>query len=113
MEYTDHKGNKFPSLSAMGRAWGIPSSTLQNRIVTRKLPIEIALTMTPEDAKKQKHGCTDHLGNEYPSKVEMCEKYGITTKQYFGRIRLGWSVEKALTTPADYVPLYHQRLCDP
>jgi hypothetical protein len=32
----------------------------------------------------------------------MCEHWHIDPAVYFGRIRLGWSVEKSLTTPIDY-----------
>lgn len=42
----------------------------------------------------------DHLGNTFLNEYEMCEKYGIGWSTYRQRIGpLGWSLEKALTTP--------------
>jgi hypothetical protein len=43
--------------------------------------------------------CTDHLGNEYPSITAMCKAYNIPTQTYGMRIKQGWSVKDALTTP--------------
>ena len=42
---------------------------------------------------------TDHLGNEYKTKSEMAEAYGIDIKLLYYRLKTGWSLEKALTTP--------------
>ncbi len=42
---------------------------------------------------------TDHLGNEYKTKSEMAEAYGLDLKLLYYRIKSGWSLEKALTTP--------------
>ena len=42
---------------------------------------------------------TDHLGNVYKSKVEMCKHYGISVSVYDHRTDKGWSQERALTTP--------------
>lgn len=43
--------------------------------------------------------CYDHLGNEFSSKGEMCNHYGIKYTNFSSRISLGWSLEKALTEP--------------
>lgn len=44
----------------------------------------------------------DHLGNEYASVQKMCNEYPVKTSySYNNRIKMGWSVEKALTTPVD------------
>lgn len=42
----------------------------------------------------------DHLGNEFSSMKQMCRHYGVSYSLYANRIRLGWTVERALTTPA-------------
>lgn len=39
---------------------------------------------------------TDHLGNVYRSKSEMCAEYGKNLPEYAGRIRSGWTKEQAL-----------------
>lgn len=41
---------------------------------------------------------TDHLGNKFTSQFEMCAFYGITAPTFLGRLKLNWSIEKALTT---------------
>lgn len=110
--YTDHEGNTFQSLSAMADYWGIPSSTLQRRIVTAKMPIKKALTMTHEDARCEAFKCKDHLENEFPSQMKMCEHYGIDKQVYFGRLKMGWSLEKALTTPLDFQPKNSKAVTD-
>ena len=45
---------------------------------------------------------TDHKGIVYPSQKAMCEAYGIISDTYsLRRKKMGWSLEKALTTPVD------------
>lgn len=44
----------------------------------------------------------DHLGKEYRSLRAMLKVYGIGRTNYTTRIRNGWSIEKALTTPSEY-----------
>lgn len=56
--------------------------------------------------------CTDHLGNKYPNIHTMCEHYNTTEKVYWGRIRTGWSVEKALTTPLQKQPKNSKPITD-
>lgn len=41
----------------------------------------------------------DHRGQVFNSIKEMAEAYGINTASYYSRIRRGWTVELALTTP--------------
>ncbi len=42
---------------------------------------------------------TDHLGKTYKSKSEMAKAYGLDLKLLYYRLKSGWSLEKALTTP--------------
>lgn len=97
--YTDHLGQTFPSLSAMAKHWGKSTSTLERRLHTMHLTVEQALTYTAEDCKQIRRQCQDHLGNTFASKRAMCEHYQIPSSIYFSRIRLGWSVQDALTIP--------------
>lgn len=46
---------------------------------------------------------TDHLGNVYSSKTEMCKKYGIELNTYSWRIASGWNLKDALTKPVRIV----------
>ena len=51
--------------------------------------------------KDDKYSTTDHLGNVYASVSEMCRCYDIPGSTYNNRLRYGWTVEQALTTPRD------------
>lgn len=39
----------------------------------------------------------DHLGNEYTSVDDMCDYYKVSKDKFLARIKLGWSLDKALT----------------
>ena len=41
----------------------------------------------------------DHLGNVYKSKKQMCDAYGVTYGTFRSRMYVGWTLERALTTP--------------
>lgn len=97
--FTDHKGNTFKSFGAMCRHWGIPDSTVQNRLYKLGYDIERALTEPTKTQHTIGKTCHDHLGNIYESKATMCCKYGIPRNVFHRRIKEGWSLEKALTTP--------------
>lgn len=43
--------------------------------------------------------CEDHTGREFASVSKMCRFWGISEQLYSSRLKAGWSVEKALTTP--------------
>lgn len=43
--------------------------------------------------------CKDHTGREFVSVSKMCLFWGISQQLYSSRLKAGWSVEKALTTP--------------
>ena len=96
---TDHKGIEYQSISEMCRTYGIRNQTYRERIKLG-FTVEQALT-TPVNSQVSFKNiiCQDHLGNTYRSLNEMCRHYNVTRYQYQSRIKLGWSVEKALTTP--------------
>jgi len=43
---------------------------------------------------------TDHLGNEFKHRTEMCETYNISRPIYLRRLAIGWTQEEALMTPS-------------
>jgi len=43
--------------------------------------------------------CTDHAGEEFRSRTEMCRYWHIDRKLFEYRISRGWSLEDALTRP--------------
>lgn len=61
----------------------------------RGMSIEEAL----EDYAK-KNFVTDHKGNVFRNNKEMYLKYGLSPTAVRKRLKMGWSLEKALTTPA-------------
>ncbi len=42
--------------------------------------------------------CTDHLGNVYKCKADMCKAYGIKLELFRKRINQGWTLKDALST---------------
>ena len=91
---TDHKGKKYPSQSAMARAYGIQDSTLRIRL-RYGWSLEKALTAPVGSS----HWIQDHEGKIFPSAVDMAEAHGVPYITYRTRIENGWSIERALTTP--------------
>ncbi len=94
----DHEGNLFPSITTLLEFYNIPQSTYYkykkdgvplNEILERRASLTYGLCKP----------CKDHLGNEYGSISEMCEKYGITQQLYSNRRNLGWSIKDILTKP--------------
>ena len=96
----DHKGNKYKSLTAMCRAYNISMTAFKYRHDTRKWSLEKTLE-TPLINTRMAYAapCVDHLGNKFPSKRDMCDYWRIPRALFYNRMRAGWSVEKALTTP--------------
>lgn len=41
-----------------------------------------------------RHIITDHMGNTFSSKKELCEAYGINYNTYISRERYGWPQKK-------------------
>lgn len=94
----DHLGNRYPSMSAMARAYGLKVSVLVSRLEAG-LDIEKALTtpvgtVNPTASKP----CVDHLGNKFSSEKKMCEFWHISYCTYRKRIKSRWSLKDALTT---------------
>lgn len=92
----DHLGNHYDSLKEMCQYYNINPSVFNKRL-NRKWTIEKALT-TPTNKKNGKPKIvTDHKGNHYNSIKDMAKSYNINDKKLYSRIKLGWSIEKALT----------------
>lgn len=97
----DHLGNEYESISKMCRTYSIHRYTFYRRRLSG-WSLEDALT-TPvcETSASRSKVCTDHLGNKYASKIKMCDAYDLDIKTYQSRIKAGWTLERALTTPVD------------
>lgn len=48
----------------------------------------------------------DHTEREFASITKMCHFWGISEQLYSSRLKAGWSVEKALTTPTSKYEKY-------
>ncbi len=98
-ECTDHKGNVFHSLPEMCRFYGIEDPKKYRNRLKLGWSQEKALTTPFRKMVYKREPVTDHIGNPFPTKKAMCTHYGITVNHYLFRIKQGWSLEKALTTP--------------
>lgn len=60
----------------------------------------------------EKIKCKDHTGREFASITKMCHFWGISEQLYSSRLKAGWSVEEALTTPKyeKYFKTNHEKL---
>lgn len=96
---TDHLGNHFKSVSAMTKHWGISRTTYLSRI-NMGWSVEKALTFTIREESRPKGGAVDHLGNKFKSRSQMLTHWGIRRDTYNSRLRRGWSLKEALTTPS-------------
>ena len=47
----------------------------------------------------EKHRVKDHKGNSFASITELCKYYNLSESTFNHRIKHGWNLEKALTTP--------------
>lgn len=90
----DHLGNKFESVTAMCRHWGISVKTFRSRTELCGWTKDKALTTS------NLRNCKDHLGNKYSTKKEMAKAYGVDYHTLIDRLNHGWDVERALTEPA-------------
>ena len=63
---------------------------------SRKLGMSIEEAL---DDYAKKHFVTDHKGNVFRNQKERSLKYGLTPVTVHKRLKMGWSLETALTTP--------------
>lgn len=94
----DHLGNVFIGLKTMCEHYGITTSAYYQRL-RAGWTLEETLTTPIGDHTKKGISCKDHLGNEFSSIGDMLDHYGITRTVYGYRKKLGWTLEKILTTP--------------
>lgn len=92
----DHLGNIFETKTAMCQYYGVDRTTYDKRI-KNGLNVEQALKACRLPKKGQKS--VDHLGNIFETKTDMCNHYHIDHTTFNKRIKNGWSLKDALTTP--------------
>lgn len=101
-EIFDHLGNKYSSIKEMCEHYGITPVIYSGRI-REGWSIEDILTVKVGERKNETGWVSseDHLGNKYKSKAEMCRAYNISREQFKDRIKNGWTLKDALTTPSN------------
>lgn len=95
----DHTGRDFPSVRAMARAWGIDHRLLVSRLEAG-WDIERAIT-APAGRGGQGTPARDHTGRAFKSLYGMAVAWHVRPATLYDRLNAGWSVERALTAPAD------------
>ena len=59
---------------------------------------------------RNKKPCVDHTGRSFPSIAAMADAYRIPAKALRSRLRYGWPLERALTTPSGAGYVCHDHL---
>lgn len=95
---TDHLGNKFSSVREMCKFHDVLYETYRKRR-SKGYSIEQSLSDRYLICNGRAIECRDHKGKCFTSISEMAEFYGITSQIFRNRMRVGWSLEKTLTTP--------------
>lgn len=85
-------GRKYPSLSAAAKTLGISHGALHYRL---KHSPELAFFT----GRLWWVFSKDHTGQEFPTIAAMAKAWGLKPKLVRDRFRMGWTVEKTLTTP--------------
>lgn len=97
----DHLGNEYQNLEVMCKHYGIARSVYSDRIKNQGLSVEQALTLERKSLYKgtisSVEDRTDHLGNVYNTREEMCKHYGKTREIVNKRLKKGYTLERALT----------------
>ena len=83
---SDHLGNKFPSIKKLCEHYGISQASYTLRI-NRGMTKKDALTTPVKNPQSEYTNVRDHLNNKFSTMKEMCDCYGITTKQYKCKLR--------------------------
>ena len=92
----DHLGNEFDSISDMCRHWGVSRATFDSRLKVG-YTLEQSLSGKNIVSKSEGRVCTDHLGNEFDSQIDMCRHWGVDERTFYRRLQRGYSVEQCLT----------------
>lgn len=108
----DHKGNDYPSFTAMCKAYDMPKSTVEARINKHGWSLEDALTIPVNMSSEQYITCEDHLGNHYINLKQMCDTYGKDCMLVYSRRNRGWTIQEALLIPRNmYIGEYRVAEC--
>ena len=112
--YVDHMGQSFTNYKEMCEHWNVNTKTFSRR-KNKGWSIEECLLgrTTPEPVKTKKVTIlkyADHTGQKFATIKEMSEHWGISPTVYKHRIKIGWSIKDALTTPVNAHMITHDHL---
>ena len=94
----DHKGNSYPSQTAMFKAYNTNYTVYHYRHDVMGWSQKDALEKPITDSDLAgAHACRDHLGNAFPSKKAMCEFWHVPRNVYFTRVKAGKTLEECLS----------------
>ena len=94
-EYTDFKGNTFPTATSMAKEYGVSLVTLLKLLDKGKTSEEATYLLSQRNSKRGNY--EDHLGVKFSSRAKMFEAYGVNSATFYRRMENGWSLEEALT----------------
>ena len=112
MPLIDHEGHHFRRVKDMAAYWGLYPELLSARWRSG-LSLEECLT---RPCRKQKNprgkekGCYDHKGRYFPNQIERARWWHADANLVRSRLRIGWSIEKALTWPGKWERLREKLL---
>jgi len=90
-----YKGITYRSLQLACDRLGIHPSTVRQQY--KNIPFDQAIEQILKN--KKRNNCTDHLGNEFESMVDMAEFYSVPYNVLYNRLKRKWSLKRALITP--------------
>lgn len=111
MSCEDHLGNVYPSVKARAKAYGLNSTTVEDRL-KHGWTLQDALTVAPNDKSVQYKGQTDHKGKYFKSIADMAEYWHIPRKTLEYRLNHGWDMKDALTMPVSRLNRYDYKDTD-
>lgn len=99
----DHNGNFWETIDRMCRNYKVPTEKVKSLLDTG-YSVGDAIRISRAELRKarpekKEEKIVDHKGNVYNSITELAEQYGLRSDTLRGRIRRGWDLERALTTP--------------
>ena len=98
----DHKSNGYHSQAEMCKAYEISLSTFKRR-QAEGLSLQESLELPV--TKGHSFTFKDHMGTKYENLKEMCTAWNISVHSYQRRISQGYSRERALTEPDDFISI--------
>ena len=96
MQKITYNGKTYRSVQQLCVSLGVIRQSV-TRYIQKGMSIEQAIERVQKN--KKRFSCTDHLGNEFKSMVDMAKFHHMPYSAIFNRLSHKWSVEKALTTP--------------